>query len=108
MGLVSSQQQQELLDRLRSAGGLLPEGMEGLVSLAAKQAAKEEELATLRSQVILLQCTTCCVEAVCSRSKGLWILQVFVKEGAGIAPKDSMYETDTATHPRTVTAVVCA
>ena len=48
---LSSSQQQELLERLRSAGGLLPEGMESLVSLAAKQAAKEDELANLRTQV---------------------------------------------------------
>lgn len=57
MGLTGSsqqQQQQELLERLRGGGvgGLqLPAGMESLVSLAAKQAAKEEELASLRSQV---------------------------------------------------------
>jgi len=47
---VSSSQQQQLMERLRSAGGL-PEGLESLVNLAAKQAAKEEELASLRSQV---------------------------------------------------------
>lgn len=51
----SSSQQQELLERLRGGSGVgglqLPAGMESLVSLAAKQAAKEEELASLRSQV---------------------------------------------------------
>jgi hypothetical protein len=51
MGAISSHQQQELLDRLMSAGGMLPEGMEALVSLAAKQAEKAEELSSLRSQV---------------------------------------------------------
>jgi hypothetical protein len=58
LGLAGSsqQQQQELLERLRGGGGgvgglQLPAGMESLVSLAAKQAAKEEELASLRSQV---------------------------------------------------------
>jgi hypothetical protein len=45
------QQQQELLERLRGATGLGLEGLDSLVGLAAKQAAKEEELAGLRSQV---------------------------------------------------------
>jgi hypothetical protein len=50
------QQQQELLDRLRGATGLGLEGLDSLVGLAAKQAAKEEELASLRSQVSACFC----------------------------------------------------
>ena len=37
-------------------GGLLPEGMESLVSLAAKQAYTGEELANLRTQVTGAHC----------------------------------------------------
>ena len=50
-GQQQQEQQQELMERLMSAGGLQAEGLESLVGLAAKQAAKEEELGKLRKQV---------------------------------------------------------
>lgn len=68
--IPGSQQQQHLMDRILAAGGagvgggggallMSDQGMESLVSLAAKQAAKEEELASLRSQVCLGVCVGC-------------------------------------------------
>lgn len=49
--LQQQQQPQPDADSAAAAGGVYPADMQSLVSLAAKQAAKEEELAEARRQV---------------------------------------------------------